>query len=418
MKKRKNEIKRKMKLWEKIFCLVSIIFILGCCLFYGYRLIKYYKIFNPPKTDNSGLLSVEIPKKSTLVTEGDGLYRLNGSYIYRGEVENNYLKYSGLMFRILKINYGSTIEIILDNSINTIAWGKNSDYKTSDINKYLNEYFINKIDKSQLEKMTICVDSKKELNQNMECKKTESVYSKILDSNTFLNTIINSTYLAKEGQLMWLSDNLSSGELKNVIANNTQITYVSTEDSYDIRPIISLKYDTSLLGGSGTKDDPYIINKNDSELGKDITLGDYKWKVIDEQEGILTLCLNNNLDSLKSYGNKFDPNDEKSIAYYLNNDFYESLNFKDDIIETTWEIGDYSNDYESIEVDKVKAKVGLLSIKDFKLSSSEQQYYLLNGDFDNKVYTMDHYMYKSERNLSKGIKPVIKIKASKIEKVN
>lgn len=418
MKKKNNKNKNKMKTWEKIFCLLSIIFILSCCIFYGYRLVKYYKVFNPTKSDNSGLLSVEIPRNSVLVTEGDGLYRLSGSYIYRGEVDNNYIKYSGLLFRILKINYGSTIEIILDDSINTLAWGENSNYNSSDINKYLNEYFLKKIDTSYLEKMNVCVDEKNELNQNSECENSINVYSKILDSNTFLNTIVNSTYLAKDGQLMWLSDNLKTGDFKNIIANNTQITYVSNNESYDIKPIISLKYDTKLISGKGTKDDPYIIDKNDSELGKTITLDSYEWKVIDEEDGILTLCLNDVLNSLKPYGTDFNPEDKKSIAYYLNNEFYESLSFKDDIIESSWEIGNYTNNYKNIESKIIQAKVGLLSIKDFKIADTEQQFYLLNKDDNNKSYTMDHYMYKAESYLSKGIKPVIKIKASKLEKVN
>ena len=96
-------MKTKMKKWEKLFVTLSIVFILGCVVFYGYRLIHYYKKFNPSKKDSNGLLSVEIPKSSTLVTEGKGLYSLNGSYIYRGDVEDNYIMYSGLLFRILKI---------------------------------------------------------------------------------------------------------------------------------------------------------------------------------------------------------------------------------------------------------------------------------------------------------------------------
>ena len=37
--------KRKLKkglLFQTIFCAVSIIFIIGCCIFYGTRLVKYY----------------------------------------------------------------------------------------------------------------------------------------------------------------------------------------------------------------------------------------------------------------------------------------------------------------------------------------------------------------------------------------
>ena len=49
--KKKRKLKKKL-LFQVIFCSVSIIFILGCCIFYGSRLVKYYKIYNPK--DSSG----------------------------------------------------------------------------------------------------------------------------------------------------------------------------------------------------------------------------------------------------------------------------------------------------------------------------------------------------------------------------
>ena len=45
--------KRRLKkgIFQTIFCLLSLAFIIGCFIFYGGRLIKYYKIYNP-KTDS------------------------------------------------------------------------------------------------------------------------------------------------------------------------------------------------------------------------------------------------------------------------------------------------------------------------------------------------------------------------------
>ena len=103
--------KKKKKLLENIFQIISIAFIIGCFIFYGCRLVKYYKVFNPKKTEkNSGLLSIAIPKNSSIVTSGDGLYHIGGSYIYKGKVKNNYILFNGLMYRILKINYGWCME--------------------------------------------------------------------------------------------------------------------------------------------------------------------------------------------------------------------------------------------------------------------------------------------------------------------
>ena len=72
---------------EIIFIIFSIIFILGCCFFFGRRFIKYYRIYNP-KSENGEqvkLLANSISESSSIVSEGDGLYQLSGSYIYKGE---------------------------------------------------------------------------------------------------------------------------------------------------------------------------------------------------------------------------------------------------------------------------------------------------------------------------------------------
>ena len=406
--------KRKLKK-ENLFCIISLLFILGCIVFYGLRFVHYYKKFNPSKKESNGLLSIEIPKSSTLVTEGDGLYRLNGYYVYRGNVENNYIKYSGLLFRILKINYGSNIEIILDSKINMLAYDNSATYKDSDINNYLNDVFIKSINTKGLEKMEVCVDVKKELSDS-KCKKTTKVYSAIIDSNTFLNTVTDSTYINSEGNLLYLRDKIQ-GDLGNVIANGSQISYVNGDESYDIKPILSLRYDTKILSGTGTKDDPYIVDESDSNLGSSVVIGNHKWIVINEDDKYTTLALDGTLNTLKPFGNAFDVNDVNSIAYYLNNEFYNSLDFKDDIVETEFEVGSYTNNYKSIESDKVKANVGLLSIKDFKMDNMENQYLLLNTNGEDKVYAVDKNMYAVEKDMSKSVRPVIRVFNSKIKGV-
>ena len=44
--KKKCKIKRKISI-QKIFCIIIILFNIVCFIFYGKRLIKYYKIYNP-----------------------------------------------------------------------------------------------------------------------------------------------------------------------------------------------------------------------------------------------------------------------------------------------------------------------------------------------------------------------------------
>ena len=95
-KGKKSKSKKPAKTWEKIFWGISLAFILGCCIFYGRRLIKYYKIYNP--TDPAGnkveLLGDRITGRSEFVYEGSGLYNNETGYVYKGEVDNNYIVYN------------------------------------------------------------------------------------------------------------------------------------------------------------------------------------------------------------------------------------------------------------------------------------------------------------------------------------
>ena len=53
-----------------------------------------------------------IEKNEERVFTGAGLYDLNGEYVYRGENPNNYIKFSGQMYRILKITNGHLVLIL------------------------------------------------------------------------------------------------------------------------------------------------------------------------------------------------------------------------------------------------------------------------------------------------------------------
>ena len=412
-------MKRKVKkIYGKIFRIVSILFLLSCCIFYGYRLVKYYKIFNPKTTSSDPtLMSITIPKNSEIVYNGSGLYRLNGAYIYKGDVKDNYIMFSNMLFRIIKMTYGGTTEIVLDQPINTISYGKeHSTYDKSDINKYLNEYYINYLNKKYLEKTSICLDEINDISKiNKKCKNTINTYVKLLDINTFLNVYTNSSYLADEDSYLWL-DNISNTKVWNTSGYN--ISFSNADNYYDIKPVITLKYNTKIMNGKGTIDDPYIIEKEN----KNIHIGDYikldvdKWKVIDIKNNNLKLLRNEVLEETSSYSPSYDsynPNKINTLAYYLNNEYLESLSYKDRIILSDFYTGKYTGSYETIFEDKVNCKIGLLSIADLKLDRIGTPYYLLNGD-GSKIYTYSDTIILEKSSMSKYVRPVINIENKNI----
>ena len=68
------------------------------------------------------LLADSILSSSSFVYEGEGLYNSNGIYIYKGENVNNYVLFSNMLFRIVKINSDKTIDIVLDDYINKLEF--------------------------------------------------------------------------------------------------------------------------------------------------------------------------------------------------------------------------------------------------------------------------------------------------------
>ena len=90
-----------------IFTLLCIVLIIIIILI----VFNIFKIYNSTKSIN--LLSEYIIKNNEL-------YNDNNTYICKGNVTNNYVKFNNLTWRIIKINNDSSITLILDDYINML----------------------------------------------------------------------------------------------------------------------------------------------------------------------------------------------------------------------------------------------------------------------------------------------------------
>lgn len=400
-------------IFQLIFCSFSAIFILGCCIFYGSRLIKYYRIYNPKGAGGSNitLLSNEITSKSEIVYEGSGLYINGGNYIYKGEVANNYLKYNNMLWRIVRINKDDTIEIISDDYINVLNWHKEiNDFNKTDIYKYLNDYFLKKINKDMLITTNICTNQFDKLSDLSCDNKISSDYVSLIDVNTFLNSIVSGkTYLSSPEEIYWLS---SRGSEKAWHTNGYNVSMSETDSFYEIRPMVTLKATTALYEGNGTIDSPYLIeNKKEVGIGSIIKIGEDLWTVYDNDNN-LKLSLNRTLDKQHHFSNnesKYNIDDDGSIANYLNTTYYDSLSYKKLLLEDEWYNGTYKNSYKDILNDKVTAKVGLLNINDLKFNSEITNYLLMTDNNDKLVYTYGEIVKTGKPAIYRNIRPCISI---------
>ena len=185
-------------------------------------------------------------------------------------------------------------------------------------------------------------------------------------------------------------------------------------ENKDIKLEVSLDAKNYILEkGTGTKDDPYVVKDESSDvrIGSYVKLDNDVWRIYDitsdvyKLENTKLLSSNNIFDS-KS--NIYNPSTNKSLANYLNNTYYNSLSYKDLLVKTDWNIGEYKNSYKDVSNETVSAYVGILNIADIKFDSSLINYYL-STPVDGKLYMYNSVLAKSRVNSSRPIRPTIAI---------
>lgn len=403
-----------------IFCLLSYAFIIGCFIFYGGRLIKYYNIYNPK--DASGktlsLLNNKITSGSTFVYSGSGLYLSSGNYVFKGDVSNNYVSYSNMLWRIIKINEDKTIDIVLDKPINTLKWNKEiSSYNESDINSYLKEEFLPLLEKEVLVNTDICTDIIDDVN-SISCKDIDtSNLIRLLSIEDFLNSKVDEKSYLADGESIWLT---TRGKDKVWAINNLSLSFADSNETYEVKPAVRLKNSTALIKGEGTKEKPYVItNESKLALGKQVKLDKDIYTIYKIEKDKLCLTSTKNITKQYQFDTKtniYTPTSRTSLAYYLNNTYYNGLSYKDKLLETTWYTGTYEGSYKDIKNSEVKAKIGLPSIIDFKYDSAEY-YYLLNGT-KKRSYLYKNGLIEASSSVYHSIKPSICIKKTNVKSGN
>lgn len=398
--------------FQKIFCYISFLFILSCCVFYGTRFIKLY--LEEKK--------IEVQEKNTLVKEirdnsfeSDNFKEINNSQYFINNSNNNYLLYSNLLWRIIKINNDNSITVISDSSLTSLANGEYLKYEDSYINKWLNlndeeysgilEKHLNQVE-TYLQKTPTCLDTVDVLN-NSECQNINNDnYISLLSTTDFVSIGSKDSYVINN-EYFYLGNSNSDNEIWYV-DNEGKITTNKGTDIIGIRPVITIKSNIDYISGDGTKDNPYQIETENGLFGSYVKLDNQIWRIYQVNETEVRLVLNDylkvNNDNLKYiYSNLNSYHDDYkygSIAYYLNNTFLNSLSYKNKLKEVNWTNGYYGSnsnyDYTYALNTTVNSKIALISIGDIRLNNELDNYYTLTG---NKINGSMVYAISSNQKL-------------------
>lgn len=375
----------KKKKIAKIFIVISILFIGSLCGIFGYRLVHYYRLEHPKTEEKKEVtLMGTITDEKQIVTKGNGIYQDDEMYYFKGNVDNNYVSYSGILWRIIRINEDKTITLISEDDLTSMVFGYEIDgFKDSYVYQWLNDTFYKNLYQADnyVIKTSYCVDAVKD-DKNINCKKKETSSVGMLSVYEYLRASGSKGYLNNQ-KYYWT---VNPGNEKNIWIINEKglVTEESLEKgskpSYGVRPVITIK-DTTSFTGKGTKEEPYVFVKNESKILKEQTIGNYVsysnqvWKIISTDEYGVKVALTSPLvlkeEVSKPYSNRsnvYSIKEKSNIGYYLNSTYYSSLENKEYLVSYPWKVFYYNQEqeyhYMVDTVDTIKTEVGLLSVGD------------------------------------------------------
>lgn len=399
--KKNEQIKHKINVdYQKLFNTISIGFICACVLFYGTRFTSLYIKNKKVEVENVNTLYKVIFNTNF---GKENFVDIGGNHYFKNEVDNNYVTYSNILWRIIRINADNSVTLISENPLVSLAYKEEVNFKESYLNKWLNiteeeentgilEYNLNNPDKYLLKNET-CLDVVDKLS-NQLCKTTYTdKYLGLMSTSDYVNTGAETSFINNNTKF-YLSNTTDTNKIWYITDTN-KVSYSDGTDLIGLRPVITVKGNINIVSGNGTLNSPYTFESEKGMFGAYVKLGEDTWRIYQVNEDTINLVLNNLLElnneaMERIYTNKgYSYNSSKwnTLAYYLNNTYLNSLSYKDKIELNNWANGYYGADnnynYKEALTDTKEAYVGLLNITNIRLNNELKNYFLMTGSTKN-----------------------------------
>ena len=383
-----------------IYMIVSALFLSSCVVYYGARFVYYYSVSKGTIVQSSSNLNEILTQPVNLVVDADGLQVDGNEYIYRGNPVDNYVYYSGLLWRMMSIDADGNIKMITDETVSVTPWGyEGNDYETSIIRGYLNPQegnentgiFYNTLEdpETYLVPTKLCADKATESTEVLGCKLVVEDYVGLMDVNEYFFANGVESYLNIGTQQWSLTAKADDDTIFYIhtlggIGNNSEST--TDKYSYGVRPVVTLKANTEITAGTGLKENPYRITPvldnektyalNEMQVGNYFTYENEIWRIVGFEEGktkaiMMDVLRNENEEViLSTYAKKTAMYSLKkgNLGYYLNNDYVNSLEHPEYLATGKFYTGEFSSDsayaLEKVKASVVEAKVGIPQIYD------------------------------------------------------
>ena len=436
--KNNKQIKHKIKVdYQKLFNTISIGFICACVLFYGARFTSLYIKNKKVEEENVNTLYKVVFNTNY---GKENFVDIGGNHYFKNEVDNNYVIYSNILWRIIRINADNSVTLISENPLVSLAYKEEVNFKESYLNKWLNiteeeentgilEYNLNNPDKYLLKNET-CLDVVDKLS-NQLCKTTYTdKYLGLMSTSDYVNTGAETSFINNNTKF-YLSNTTDTNKIWYITDTN-KVSYSDGTDLIGLRPVITVKGNIDLISGNGTLNSPYTFESEKGLFGSYVKLGEDTWRIYQVNEDTINLVSNNLLElnneaTERIYANKgysYDSSKWNTLAYYLNNNYLNSLSYKSIIELSNWANGYYGADnnynYKEALTDTKDAYVGLLNITNIRLNNELKNYFLMTGNTKNGslIYLASNNgtIYSTSSDEKNYILPTITIKKELLTK--
>lgn len=436
--KNNKQIKHKIKVdYQKLFNTISIGFICACVLFYGARFTSLYIKNKKVEVENVNTLYKVIFNTNY---GKENFVDIGGNHYFKNEVDNNYVTYSNILWRIIRINADNSVTLISENPLVSLAYKEEVNFEESYLNKWLNiteeeentgilEYNLNNPDKYLLKNET-CLDVVDKLS-NQLCKTTYTdKYLGLMSTSDYVNTGAETSFINNNTKF-YLSNTTDTNKIWYITDTN-KVSYSDGTDLIGLRPVITVKGNINIVSGNGTLNSPYTFESEKGMFGAYVKLGEDIWRIYQVNKDTINLVSNNLLElnneaMERIYTNKgysYNSNKWNTLAYYLNNNYLNSLSYKDKIELNNWANGYYGADnnynYKEALADTKDAYVGLLNITNIRLNNELKNYFLMTGSTKNGslVYLASNNgtIYSTSSDEKNYVLPTITIKKELLTK--
>ena len=188
-------------------------------------------------------------------------YMYNGGKYIKGNIDNNYVLFNGLTFRIMGINSDGTVRLIMDEAATSLSYTDSSfNYVNSHIRNWLNDYFISRL------QYTSIIEK-----QNWYYKNDVNSNNKVMDANVSvedkvgllsieefnLSLLSNQSYLINGIQHGFI--NISDGRMYITSIDNNLPYNVTETGEHFVYPVINVLGSSIITSGNGTKGSPYVL---------------------------------------------------------------------------------------------------------------------------------------------------------------